>query len=176
MFTLTRNQAQMITFVMIDSNGLEAAGLGGAFTLALAKGSGAFAPSAGTKGEISSGWYYYLTAAAETDTPGPLSVKVTGAGAVQQNLAYLVETTLVNAIDFTYTVTNANNGLPLQGVMVWITTDVGGVNVIWTGVTDVFGVARDNYNRIPRLQAGTYQFFRLKPGFTFTDPDEEIVS
>lgn len=176
MSDLVRNQAQMITFVMIDSTGVEVAGLAAGFTLEVAKGSGAFVSSAGTKGEISSGWYHYTLTAGETDTPGPLSVKVTGAGAIQQNLAYLVESPLVNGIDFTYTVTNSVDGLPIQGVTVWISTDIGGANVIWVGTTDVFGVARDNNNRLPRMNAGTYYFWRLKPGFTFVDPDTEVIS
>jgi len=82
--------AAKITFVMVDTAGTEVTGLGTGFTLQVSKNGGAFGASAGTKAEIGSGWYSYVFAVAETDTAGPLAVKVTGAGAVQQNLLYNV--------------------------------------------------------------------------------------
>lgn len=74
------NQQNLITFVMVDTNGSEVSSLGAGFTLELAKAGGAFAASAGTKAEMSDGWYSYLTTTTEADTPGPVSIKVTGAG------------------------------------------------------------------------------------------------
>ncbi len=172
----TLNQQNRITFVMVDSNGAEVAGLGAAFALEISKSGGAFAASAGTKAEIGNGWYTYLATAAEADTVGPVAIRVTGAGCVQQNLEYVVQQRTPNAIAFTYTVTDSATLLPVEGVEVWFTTDVGGANVVWTGVTDAFGVARDANGALPLLDAGTYSVWRQKSGFTAVNPDTEVVS
>lgn len=89
------NQTNRITFVMVDTAGTEVAGLGTGFTLQLSKNGGAFAGSAGTKAEIGNGWYSYIATAGESDTAGPVAIRVTGAGAVQQNLVYGVSPSLV---------------------------------------------------------------------------------
>ena len=75
------------------------------------------------------------------------------------------------AVEFTYTITDAGTGLPIQGVHVEITTDIAGVNVCWCGETDSFGVARDDNGELPRLDPGTWYFWRNKPGYIFTNPD-----
>lgn len=80
------------------------------------------------------------------------------------------------AIEFTYTLTSSATGLPLPNADVWITTDIAGANIVWRGTTDAFGVARDVANHLPWLDAGTYYFWRQLIGFTFVDPDTEIVS
>ena len=90
MTTLALAQTQLITFPMLDSGGLPVPGLSTGFALSVSKNGGAFAASAGVKAEIGSGWYSYELTASETDTEGPLAIKATGAGAVQQNLAYQV--------------------------------------------------------------------------------------
>jgi len=176
MYRLELSQSQEITFVMIDAAGNEVAGLGNTFILELRKPGGAFVGSAGVKAEIGNGWYSYVTTAAETDTVGPLSVRVTGAGCVQQNLEYVVETRAISAIEFTYTVTDSVTLLPIEGVQVWIATDLAGANIVWSGDTDALGIARDDLGALPRLDPGAYFFFRQKSGYTFVDPDTEIVS
>lgn len=174
---LQLSSVQQITFVMIDAVGNEVAGLTGAgLTIQISKSGGAFAPSTGVKAEIGSGWYSYFLTAAETNLVGPLSITVTGAGCVQQNLEYFVETRAITAIEFTYTVTNSVTLLPIEGVQCWFCTDVAGANVVWAGDTDTFGVARDDAGELPRLDPGTYYIFRNKAGFTFTDPDTEVCS
>lgn len=80
------------------------------------------------------------------------------------------------AIAFTYTLTNSVTGLPLPNADVWVTTDAAGNNIVWRGVTDAFGVARDVQDNLPWLDAGTYRFWRQLIGFTFTNPDVEVVS
>lgn len=170
------NQANRIVFVMIDSNGTEVAGLGSGFTLQISKNGAAFAASAGTKAEIANGWYTYLSTAAEADSVGVVAIRVTGAGAVQQNLEYTVQQRNPNAIAFTYTVTNVSNGNPIEGVEVTITTDSAGNNVIWNGDTDALGVARDDEGRLPYLDPGTYYFFSQKANYSFSNPDTEVVS
>lgn len=81
-----------------------------------------------------------------------------------------------SAIEFTYTVTNSVGGLPVQGVRVWVTTDIAGANIVWSGNTDTFGVALDDSDQKPFLDAGTYYFWSSKPGYTFINPDAEVVS
>jgi hypothetical protein len=176
MFELKLSQVQKITFVMISAANVEVSGLGGGgLVVEVSKNGAAFAAGAGVKAEIGNGWYSYTLTAGETDTIGPLSVKVTGAGALQQNLEYVVSTRAITAIEFTYTVTKPDL-TPIEGVQVWITTDSAGVNVVWNGDTDTFGVARDDNAELPRLDPGTYFFFRNKSGYIFVDPDTEVVS
>lgn len=83
-------QTYLATFVMVDDNGDEVSGLGTTFAVQLSKNGGAFAAGGGTKAEIGSGWYSYLIPVGETDTEGPLALKVTGSGAMQQNLLFFV--------------------------------------------------------------------------------------
>ena len=81
------------------------------------------------------------------------------------------------AIAFTYTLTSdVLPNPPIQGADVWFSTDAGGLNIVWRGVTDAFGVARDVNNQLPFLDAGTYRVWRQKSGWTFVNPDIEVVS
>lgn len=178
MFKWAPNQQNRICFVMIDSNNSELPGLGSGYTLQLSKNGGAFAVSGGTKAEIGGGWYTYLATAAEADTIGPIAIRVTGAGAVQQNLEYVVEARTPNALPFTYTVTDSSTLLPIAGVEVWITTDLAGDNVVVAGlVTNASGVARDANGNLPYLDPGTYYFHKQISGFNDDQgPDQEVVS
>lgn len=169
------SQQNLITFVLIDSDGNEVAGIGSGFTLQLSKAGAAFAGSAGTKAEIGSGWYKYLTTTGEADTVGPVAVKITHASIVQQNLEYVVEQRTINAVEFTYTVTNSVTSAAIEGVQVWIAVDTAGLNVVWSGTTDSAGVARDDGGNLPRLDPATYYIFRQRAGFVFSDPDVEVV-
>lgn len=169
------NQQNRITFVMVDSNGSEVSGLGSGFTLQLAKAGGAFVASGGTKAEMASGWYTYLATAAEANTLGPVSIIVTGAGVIQQNLEYVIQQRNPNAVAFTYTVTA--NGNPLEGVHVFITTDLAGNNVVWAGDTDAFGIARDDLGNLPYLDPGSYYFWKQLSGYSDNqNPDLEVIS
>jgi len=162
---------------MIDANGAEVSGLGGAgLTLTISKNGAAFVASAGTKAEIANGWYTYLSTATEADTIGVVAIRVTGAGCVQQNLEYVVQQRNPGAIAFTYTVTDSGSGLPIEGVEVTVTTDAAGNNVVFSGDTDSFGVLRDDDGNLPYLDAGTYYFFSQKANYSFTNPDSEVVS
>lgn len=171
----TPNQANKILFVMVDSAGAEVTGLAGTFTLQLSKNGAAFSGSAGTKAEIGSGWYSYLSTAGEANTVGPIAIKVTGAGAIQQNLEYIVASRVPNAIAFTYTLTDISDGDPIVGATVSFATDSAISNIVWTGTTDTFGVARDSNGSLPYLAAGTYYVRSVRAGFVFAI-DTEIVS
>lgn len=171
-----KNQANTILFVLINSSGAEVTGLGSGFTLELSKAGAAFAASAGTKAEISDGWYKYTATTGEADTVGPLAVKITHASIVQQNLEYVVEQRTILAQEVTYTVTNSVTTLPIDGVYVAITTDALGANIVWNGYTDALGVLRDSDGAKPYLDSpGTYYFWRQKSGFTFVNPDIEAI-
>jgi hypothetical protein len=172
----TPNQQNLVLFVLVNSINVEVAGLGNTFTLEISKAGAAFQGSAGTKAEISDGWYSYLTTAGEADTPGPIALRVFGVGTVQQNLEYVVLDRATAAIEFTYTITNTATLLPIEGVEVEFTTDAARINTVWRGTTDAFGVARDLAGNLPRLDAGVYFAWRKKAGFSFSDPDVETVS
>lgn len=172
----TKNQPNTVLFVMVDENGLELPGLGTAFTVQISKGGASFVASGGAKGEVGLGVYKYTSTAAEANTSGPIFLVVTATGALQQNLEYVVENRIITSIPFTYTVTNSVNSNPVPDVKVYIYADSGTNNIVWTGVTDSFGVARDFYGNLPNLEPGTYYLIRVKSGFTFYNPDVETVS
>jgi len=80
------------------------------------------------------------------------------------------------AAEYTYTVTNSVSLLPVPSVTVTVTTDLAGTNAIWQGITNAFGVALDINGDLPRLDAGTYYFWKFKVGFIDDqNPDTEIV-
>lgn len=90
MIILSLAQAQLIDFVLVDSNGDMVTGLGSAFTLEISKNGADFVAGSGVKDEIGSGWYSYMLSVAETDTQGPLAVRALGAGTIPQNLIFVV--------------------------------------------------------------------------------------
>lgn len=169
------SQQNLITFVLVDAGGNEVTSLGSGFTLQLSKAGGAFAGSAGTKAEIGLGGYSYLATSAEANTPGPVLIKVTGAGIISQWLEYCVETRAVLSVLHTYIVTDSVTLLPIDAVCVSYTTDSAGNNVIWSGFTDSLGVARDIFGNLPRLDPGTYFVIRQKASYVFP-VDTEVVA
>ena len=74
------------------------------------------------------------------------------------------------AITFTYTLVSTVDGNPIPQADVWVTTDLAGTNVIAGGTTSDLGVV------VFYLDAGTYYFWRAKSGWSFTNPDTEVVS
>lgn len=79
-------------------------------------------------------------------------------------------------ITFTYTVTDSVSGNPIPEVIVRISTDVSGSNIIWKGLTDSYGIAKDINGDLPNLDAGTVYIWRQKTGYIFSDPDVEVIS
>ncbi|MGP1666379.1 MAG: hypothetical protein ACTS5I_10830 [Rhodanobacter sp.] len=69
------------------------------------------------------------------------------------------------AIVWTYTLTNANTGLPIADADVWITSDSAGANVLASGRTNASGVVTF------ALDAGEIFVWRQKSGWNFTNPD-----
>lgn len=173
---LVPNQINLITFVLSDNTNAEVDGLVDTFDVFISKGTGPFLPGLGSKGEKGLGWYWYEMTPAECDTIGPVDVVVTGAGTVQQNLEYVCGSRTPLAIEFSYTLTSTSTGLPIEDAQVWFSTDPPGANIVWAGRTDIFGVARDQNGRLPRFDPGTYYIYRFKQGYSFVDPDVEVVS
>lgn len=168
------DQINEITFVMVDTTYTEVPGLGNTFTLWVRKAGGLFLASTGVKGEISNGWYVYQLTAAECDTIGPLSVFITGAGCIQQNLEYVVVQRNPGCVNFTYTVTDSITLNPLPNAEVWIATDAAFTHIIWHGHTDAFGVARDDDGNLPCLDPGTYRLRKSLPGYLDDDAPSDI--
>lgn len=120
-----------------------------------------------------------LTAAAVQAIWDALTAGLTTVGSIGKLLVDSIAAAILfpaGAIAFTYTVTDSVTGLPLDGVQVWFSTDAAGANVVWSGVTDAFGIARDVNLNLPRLNAGTYYVWRQLAGYVFSDPDTEVVS
>lgn len=101
------NQQNEIKFVMVTALGANLAGLGNTYDIKISKpGNTAFADGLGTKQEIGSGWYRYVSTAAEADTPGTVAIYLPAqGGSVEQNLEYVVKQRTPLAVQFTYTVT-----------------------------------------------------------------------
>lgn len=76
----------------------------------------------------------------------------------------------VGAISWTYTLTRSDNGQPIGDADVWVTSDIGGSNVVDSGRTNQNGVVTFN------LDAGVVYLWRQKSGFSFSNPDTETVS
>lgn len=72
------------------------------------------------------------------------------------------------AVSWTVTVNDGAN--PLDGVEVWVTTDLAGANIVASGTTDALGVVTF------LLDAGSYYFFKQLAGFNFTNPELTVVA
>jgi len=70
---------------------------------------------------------------------------------------------------WTYTVTDSSTAQPIADCEVWATTDAPGVNIICHAYTNVSGVVTFY------LPSGTYYIWRRAAGYTFTNPDTEII-
>lgn len=73
------------------------------------------------------------------------------------------------AIAFTYTALDTG-GLPIDDASVWVSTTASGSNIVASGRTIANGTI------VVYLDAGTYYFFTSKSGFSFVNPDTEVVS
>lgn len=166
-----------ITFVMVDGAGAELTGL--TLSIELRSTGGSFTAAAGTVAEIGNGWYSYICTVGEA-VPGPISVRVNGSGALQQNLEYVCEQRTPNVKFFPYRVTDQPGGLgdPVEGVYVWVArTNVPNDPAHWTGYTDVDGYAKDANGQDPLLPLGNNYFWKYKLHWSDDDnPDLEVVT
>jgi len=126
------------------------------------------------------GQYARILAGADLDTyTYHLAAQYTGATVLDSDWAIgaVGKTSVLSAgaIEWPYIV-KTPGGVPIEGVEVWVTTDVAGANTIWRGTTDALGVTRDLFDNQPMLDAGTLYFWRHRAGYTFDNPDTEVVS
>ncbi len=83
---------------------------------------------------------------------------------------------LGTAQEFTYTVFETGTSTPIEGVFVEIHRNAAGTDIYWKGVTNALGVVLDQFALKPRLDPGTWFFWRRKGGISFNNPDTEIVT
>lgn len=74
------------------------------------------------------------------------------------------------AIEWTYTLTDSVTGALIDGASVWVTTDAAGSNVIASGTTN------DSGQVTFYLDAGTRYVWRSRSGYSFDNPDVEVIS
>ena len=180
MYDLTQSAANPIPFVLVDSSGIEVAGLGAVFTVTVSKNGAAFGASAGAKAELAGGWYLYTATAAECVTVGALALRITAVGCAQQNLVYMVSAkeTKIAAIalygggsgtgSYTDTITDGVN--PLDGVRVQLSTDSLGTNRVYEAFTNAMGVF------VMNPDPGTYYRWLDLSGYTFTQGVAVVVA
>jgi hypothetical protein len=64
----------------------------------------------------------------------------------------------------TYTLTLSDNGMPISGARVIVSTDGNHANIVASGITDQYGIVSFN------LDAGTVYLWRYKSGVNFSNP------
>jgi len=131
--------------------------------------------------EMGDGLYQYtLDGSTYNTTVGTYTAVFNTAGTVDQAdipaIWIVGPVQAATAVEFTYTVTNSVTTNPIQGAVVQISTDATQNNILWTGVTNNFGIAVDTNSEKPFLTPGTYYFWTYKASFSFVNPDTEVVS
>lgn len=81
----------------------------------------------------------------------------------------LIPGVIEGEVETVYTLLDGS-GNPIANADVWVTTDIGGTNIIRKSTTDDAGKVTFF------LDAGTYYYWRSAPGYTFSNPDTEIVT
>lgn len=74
------------------------------------------------------------------------------------------------SVDVEYVVMSPVAHCPLQGVRVQVTTDVIGAVVIWSGISDSEGVARDVDGGLLAVPLGTWYLWLDRVGYAFDNP------
>jgi len=103
----------------------------------------------------------------------PLASLVPGtyaAGTAGAVLGSYIPSPGTGSVSYNYTLTETGGTTPIRGVDVRVSTDAAGANIVAYAVTNYSGIASF------LLDPGTYYFWRQKTGYTFTDPDVEVVS
>jgi hypothetical protein len=171
----------------------------------LSKNGGDFAQSANSGGATHDeyGWYYLILASGDVDTVGRLDISISVSGALPVWKEFtvvpaVVYDSLITGTDslevdaetiwsyatrtitgtytppgssaLEYTVTDSISGQPIEGVLVKVTTDVAGDNQVAVGYTNISGIVTF------QLQTGTYYLWLSKSGYSFSNPDTEVVS
>ena len=165
----TYGQRNLAKFIILDTAGAELPGLGDTFTAEISLGEGPLQAAAGDCAEIGGGMYSYLATVDESLAPGPVGLVITAPGAQQQNLVYRVETAVVRARRFIYTVTDDTTGLPVAGAYVWVTRGLDYTLAIQSGYSNAAGQVAF------WLEPGRYYYWRTRDGWDASNPDVEDV-
>lgn len=117
------------------------------------------------------GYHSYAPTQAETNYTH-VAFTFTGSGAIATTVQVYTELSAAGtgAIEWDYTLTNANTGLPIADADVWVTSDAAGTNFLASGTTNQSGVVTFF------LDAGQVYVWRQRSGFNFTNPDSETVT
>lgn len=75
------------------------------------------------------------------------------------------------ALSLVYTLTETDAVTPIEGATVELYAEIGMVTIIDSKITNAFGVVT-----FANLVAGTYYLKRIRSGYSFTNPDTEIVA
>jgi len=78
-------------------------------------------------------------------------------------------------VSYTLTLAPEGSGTPIANAEVHISTDPAGLNVIAAGTTNVLGELVINGQTVFWLPKGTFYYWRSKAGYSFTNPDTEVV-
>ena len=78
-------------------------------------------------------------------------------------------------VSYTLTLAPEGSGTPIANAEVHISTDPAGLNVIAAGITNVLGELVINGQTVFWLPKGTFYYWRSKAGYSFTNPDTEVV-
>lgn len=167
-----------LLFLMVLSSDHITPATGLSPTVTLSKNGAGFAAPAGALSEVGNGWYKIAPNATDNDTLGPLLLHATAGTADPSDTEFEVVTydpdgrTTAGSGSQTVNITikdTASN--PIDGVSVWITTDVGGTNVIaGTQVSNSLGVVPSFF-----LNPGVYQRFAKLGGRNFQNPQQFTV-
>lgn len=147
-------------------------------TVTISKNGGVFGSAEGAVSEIGNGWYALAGNADDRDTLGSLLIHAEAAGADDYDMDYYIVRfdpfqtagTRTNV----YTVYDVDGVAPLEGCEVWATSDLAGLYEIANrGLSDDAGQHTFYFD----LVAGTSVYiWRRKSGYTFTNPDTEVVA
>lgn len=120
-------------------------------------------------GTITASSFFPGAITASAIATGAIDADALAADAIAEIAAAISPVIGSGAITHTITVNDGVN--PLEGVEVWITTDVGGTNVVaGTATTDSLGHVTFY------LDAGTYYAWQQLTGYTFTNPTAITVA
>jgi hypothetical protein len=158
---------------MVNASNVEVASLGGSgLTVQLLKpGTTSFAATTGSKNEVGNGWYELTAEPSESDTRGEIAIKVTGSGALQQNLVYMIGDPREGFGATAHTIQIVVDGSPVDGAEVWITTDSAGNNIVAGTLT-----TNSDGNVTFYLDSGTYYSWVQHGSNNFTNPTEFSVA
>lgn len=114
---------------------------------------------------VAAAWIGGVTYDLYGDESGHLQLDYT-----EQVVTWAPPNTGTGEVEWFYELTDSITTNPIAGAEVWVTTDSDGDNIVAHDITDEFGKVYFF------LAAGTYYVWCAKAGYTFNNPDTEVVS